>query len=147
MAYPYTSYQNPYNYAPQPYVPQTGIIWVSGESEASMYPIAPNNAVALWEKSGKVVYLKSADATGKPTIRTYDLVERTNLPSEDVLHSEVKLPTYATKDDLTAVLSVVNGFDELLGSLRSDIDAIKGDMYGIAGKKKAKKTIEVDEDE
>ena len=148
MAYPYTPYQNPYNFMPQQtYAPPTGIIWVSGESEASMYPIAPNNAIALWEKSGKTVYLKSADATGKPTLRIYDLSERTKMPVDDVSLTDGKLPTYATKDELSAVLTAINECEGIISSLRSDIDTIKGDMYGIAGKKKAKKPAEVDEDE
>lgn len=168
MAYPYTSYQNPYqqgyytyqqpmmqqpiqqpqqqNYSPV--INQSGIIWISGEQEAAMYPIAPNNAVALWEKSGKTIYLKSADATGKPTMRVYDLVERSQSVSDGISEQGDKLPAYATKDDLAAVVGVVKGFDELIGSLKSDIDTMKGDMYGIAGKKKnAKKSVEVVEDE
>lgn len=168
MAYPYQSYQNPYQqgYYPMyqqpqyqqpiqqqipqtaqqnysPVINQSGIIWISGEQEAAMYPIAPNNAVALWEKSGKTIFLKSADATGKPTMRVYDLVERAQNGSDAVSEQGDKLPTYATKDDLAAVVGVVKGFDELVGSLKSDIDTMKGDMYGIAGKKKAtRKTVQ-----
>ena len=59
--------QSPVQTAPQSYSPainQSGIIWISGLQEAQMYPIAPNNAVALWEKSGKVIYLKQADHDG-----------------------------------------------------------------------------------
>lgn len=168
MAYPYTSYQNPFQqgYYPvyqqpqyqqvqqpvqqqtySPVINQSGIIWISGESEAAMYPIAPNNAVALWEKSGKTIYLKSADATGKPTMRVYDLVERAETASDASSASGDKLPVYATKDELSAVVGVVKGFDELLGSLKSDIDTMKGDMYGIAGKKKTTRKQEVTEDE
>lgn len=142
------NYQPPQNIVqPQSYSPainQNGIIWISGESEAAMYPIAPNNAVALWEKSGKTIYLKQADATGKPTITVYDLVERAHSASET---SDNKTTEYATKSDLSAVVGVVKGFDELITSIKSDIDTMKGDMYGIAGKKKAKKTAEVAEDE
>lgn len=172
MAYPYQSYQNPYQqgYYPMyqqpqyqqpvqqpmpqtaqqtysPVINQNGIIWISGESEAAMYPIAPNNAVALWEKSGKTIYLKSADATGKPTMRVYDLVERTETASESPEKADGKTDEYAKKSDLAAVVGVVKGFDELLGSLKSDIDTMKSDMYGIAGKKKAKKPVEVAEDD
>lgn len=169
MAYPYNSYQNPYQqgYYPMYQQPQyqqvqqpvqqsvqqtqpmysSGIIWISGESEAAMFPIAPNNAVALWTKDGKTIYLKSADATGKPTIRVYDLVERAETTSDGVSAPDGKLPTYATKEELSAVVGVVKGFDELLGSIKSDIDTMKGDMYGIAGKKKTPRKQEVTEDE
>ena len=58
MAYPYYAY-NPYYPAtyqpatqPQPAQssPPTGIIWISGIQEAQMYSVAPNYAVALWER-------------------------------------------------------------------------------------------------
>lgn len=167
MAYPYYNYPYQPMYQPmyqqqmaqpvqqpqQTYFPainQNGIIWVSGLMEAQAYPIAPNNAVALWEKSGKVIYLKSADATGKPTMRVYDLVERTETSSDNVSEQGDKLPAYATKDELSAVVGVVKGFDELIGSIKSDIDNMKGDLYGLAGTKKktpAKKTVEVADDE
>lgn len=172
MAYPYQSYQNPYQqgYYPmyqqpqyqqpiqqvpqnvqtqqpvQPTVYSNGIIWVGNEHEAEMFPVGPNNAVALWESSGKRAYMKKADATGKPTMTVYDLVER----SEAVESNEKpdgKTDEYAKKSDLAAVVGVVKGFDELLGSLKSDIDTMKSDMYGIAGKKKAKKPVEVVEDD
>ena len=129
-----------------PAINQSGIIWVSGPMEAQSYPIAPNNAVALWEKSGKVIYLKSADATGKPTMTVYDLVERDQSASDSVTEQNAE---YATKSDLSAVVGVVKGFDELLGTLKSDIDTLKGDMYGLSGRKKSttKKTVEVADDE
>lgn len=163
MAYPYG--YNPYQYYPMyqqqqaqppaqqpvqqtysPVINQSGIIWVSGESEASLFPIAPNNAVALWSKDGKAIFLKSADATGKPSMKVYDLVERAESVSDGTSPSDVKLPSYATKDDLSAVVGVVEGFNNLIGSLKSDVDALKGDMYGIAGKKKSKKVVEVADD-
>lgn len=129
---------------------QSGIIWISGQNEALAYPVAPNNAVTLWSQTEPVVYLKQADATGKPTLKIYDLVERAQTASNAAPASDGKTVEYATKSDLSAVVGVVKGFDELLGTLKSDIDTIKGDMYGIAGKKKAgrkPKTEETEDDE
>lgn len=123
------------------------IIWVKNQQEAAMYPIAPNNAVALWDSASPSIYLKQADASGKPSMKIYDLVERTETPSEAANESSNKSPAYATKDELGAVVGVVKGFDELIGSLKSDIDTIKGDMYGIAGKKKAAKKVKDDAEE
>ena len=57
-------------------VAQSGVQWVSGEQEARNWMIAPNAAVALWDSSAPTVYLKQADASGKPTLKVYDLVER-----------------------------------------------------------------------
>lgn len=47
-------------------VAQSGVQWVSGEQEARNWMIAPNAAVALWDSSAPTVYLKQADASGKP---------------------------------------------------------------------------------
>lgn len=60
--------------------PQQSMVWVSGEQEAMSYLVAPNSAVALWDSTAPVIYLKQADASGKPSIKVYDLVERTQRP-------------------------------------------------------------------
>ena len=59
---------------------QSGILWVTSEQEAQAYPVAPNNAVALWDSSSPAVYIKQADASGKPVLKVYDLTERTETP-------------------------------------------------------------------
>ena len=104
--YPYQTYQPPMpdqlaqyrqqQYQPQPMFQQPAqqvmpqmqppqqqqmvgqsIIWVQNEQDAYNYLVAPNSAVALWDSNNPVVYLKQADASGKPTMKIYDLVERT----------------------------------------------------------------------
>lgn len=92
-----------------------------------MFPVAPNNAVALWEQSGKVIYLKSADATGKPTLRIYDLAERKETKAQP--HE------YITKDELADILGVLKG-------LTGEIEQMKGDLYGVAGRKRKKEVTE-----
>lgn len=158
MAFPF--YSNPYqqyypaSYQPvqppqqpsQPQISQSGIIWVNGAQEAAMFPIAPNNAAALWDKGGGVIYLKQADATGKPSMTVYDLIERKDASAE----KETVAEEYAKKSDLAAVSGAVKSFDSILASIKADIDSLKSDMYGIAGKKKAPKKseiVEVMEDE
>ncbi len=58
----------------------SGALWVNGEQEALVYPVAPNSSVVLWDNNAPddapVVYLKQADATGKTSTQIYDLVER-----------------------------------------------------------------------
>lgn len=140
--YPQNIYQPAQTIQPQNYqVPQaaSGIIWVTGLQEAQMYPVAPNNAVALWEQSGKTIYLKSADQTGKPTMRVYELIERTESPSTASEQKDVKTD-YATKEELAQFATAVK-------SVLSDIEQMKGDLYGMAGRKKAPKKAEVIEDD
>ena len=109
---------------------QTSIIWVSGPQEAQSYPVAPNNAVALWDSSGSVIYLKQADASGKPTIKAYDLVERTQGVSPGAPASEDKLAALATKTELEA--------------LSAALEAVKGDVTKL---RKALRRKEADDDD
>lgn len=95
----------------------SGILWIRNRDEALAWPVAPNNAVALWDMSAPFVYLKQADATGKPTITPYELVDRSqdvnsqsqsqgyaqNQPQE-ASTAPLKLPEdYVTKDDIKAL--------------------------------------------
>ena len=124
-----------------------GIIWVSGYDEAARYPVAPNAAVTLWSQTEPFVYLKKADASGKPTITIYELVER-NAPTAHENKAENKADNLATKEELAAVVQAVKSIDAVVGNIKSDVDTLRGDMYGIAGKKKSApkaKETEVDE--
>lgn len=118
-------------------VNQPSIIWIGSEQEAIGYPVAPNNAVTLWSTSEPVVYLKQADATGKPTLKTYDLVER-----KPVVAAPAPSVEYATKNDLMAVAGVVKGYDEMINTLQSDLEAMKTEFYS---KRPARKKDEVAE--
>ena len=58
------------------------IVWVQNEMDAANYLVAPNSAVTLWDSNAPVVYLKQADASGKPSMKIYDLVERSQRPAQ-----------------------------------------------------------------
>ena len=73
-------YQPNMQQVPQP--PSPSIVWVQNEMEAVNYLVAPNSAVTLWDSNAPVVYLKQADASGKPSMKIYDLVERTQRPAQ-----------------------------------------------------------------
>ena len=72
--------QQPQQFQPQQNPPAPSIVWVQSEQEALNYLVAPNSAVTLWDSNSPVVYLKQADASGKPSIKIYDLVERNSRP-------------------------------------------------------------------
>lgn len=102
MAYPYYApYARPMNYY-NPSIPQqdmsniqggqqfnpqmmqtptpmmsNDMLWVLNETEATSYPVAPNNKVILWDKNQDTVYIKSVDAQGVPSIQILDYIERT----------------------------------------------------------------------
>ncbi len=52
------------------------LIWVQGEGAAKSYPVAPNTSVPLWDSEANVVYIKSADASGMPSIKVLDYTVR-----------------------------------------------------------------------
>lgn len=157
-AYPY---YNPYSttvttpfYSQQPQAatvtqPQTpmntsnSIIWVNSEKEAQMYPVAPNNAVTLWNTSEPVVYLKQADATGKPILKAYDLIERADTSSM----SSGDYAEYATKAELSETIQAMKDLTSAMGNLKNDISTMKEDVYGLIGKKKPVRKAEIDADE
>ena len=99
---------------PQNPLPQSGVQWVSGEQEARSWMVAPNAAVALWDSTAPTVYLKQADASGKPTLKVYDLVERlASAPDTQ------KAPTteYVTRKEFDALAALVS---EMKGKKRKE---------------------------
>lgn len=90
-------------------VAQGGVQWVSGEQEARGYLIAPNSAVALWDSTAPTVYLKQADASGKPTLKIYDLVERTEAPQTAPQGKPVEFVTREEFDRLAALVGEMKG--------------------------------------
>lgn len=90
-------------------IAQGGVQWVSGEQEARGYLIAPNSAVALWDSSAPTVYLKQADASGKPTLKIYDLVERTETAPNAPKNPGVEFVTREEFDRLAALVGEIKG--------------------------------------
>lgn len=87
----------------QPAAPS--IVWVQSEAEAMAYPVAPNNAVTLWDSNAPVVYLKQADASGKPSMKVYDLVERTQRPVQAQNYQAVEYAPLSRLEALEARLN------------------------------------------
>lgn len=129
----YPSYQQPVYQQQQP---QSGINWVQGEAGAKSYLVAPNTTVQLWDSEAQVIYLKSADAFGMPSMRVLDYTIRDNAKRDSKTFSDGQTNNhiaYLTKNDLKGVY-------EQLDSLRADVDSL------VAKKTPAKKR-EVTEDE
>lgn len=122
MAFNYfpATYQ-PYFPAQQSIAPAQSIIWVGSDAEADAYPIAPNNAVTLWNRAVPVVYFKQADASGRPTLKSYDLVERTRTPQDGLPPSGDNSPVYATKEEADAITAAIE-------AIKTDIKTIKKNM-------------------
>lgn len=52
------------------------MIWVLNENEATSYPVAPNNSVVLWDKNEPIIYVKSVNNQGMPSMRVLYFEER-----------------------------------------------------------------------
>lgn len=98
MAFNYfpTGYQ-PYAVAPtqQNANQQNSRIFVQGETGAKGYLVAPNSSVVLWDTESPTIYIKSADASGMPSMRIFDYQERGVQETPNV--------EYATKSDIEAL--------------------------------------------
>ena len=95
--------------APQNPIAQGGVQWVSCEQEARNWIIAPNAAVALWDSTAPTVYLKQADASGRPTLKIYDLVERAETPRTAPQEKGVEFVTRKEFDALAALVGEIKG--------------------------------------
>lgn len=126
---PYLQQQVAQMQQPMQRTSNASIIWVNSLEEAQMYPVAPNSAVALWQVTEPVVYLKQADASGKPTLVTYDLVERKQQTTADKNLTDELSDKFVTRDSFDQVLNAI-------GDIKDELTIIKDDVYGIAGKKK-----------
>ena len=114
MAYNYfpQTYQMPTYYPqqaqPQPTQPPTqSLIWVQGEAGAKSYLVAPNSTVTLWDSEAQTIYIKSADATGMPSIRTLDYSIRGSEPKATV--------NYATEADFDQLKKEIDEIKKSLG--------------------------------
>ena len=110
FAQPYQPMQQP----TQPITPPTtptptpqmsnDMIWVQGLAGAKAYLVAPNTTVTLWDSENPVIYLKSCDVNGMPSMKILDITERTETPSKSP-SNEVEQPNkeFALADDLKGI--------------------------------------------
>lgn len=88
------------NNAPQ----ASNLIWVQGEAGAKSYLVAPNTTVQLWDSETQTIYLKSADASGMPSMKILDYTIRDSQPTQ--VQSPVPEPApvmdYVTQDEFKA---------------------------------------------
>lgn len=87
-------------------VDNSGIIGVQGEAGAKAYLVAPGNTVQLWDSENQVIYLKSADMSGMPSMRILDYTERNAAhPQKQQAAPQIDLSQYITRDELDTILA------------------------------------------
>ena len=84
--------------------------------------VAPNNTVALWDSESQTVYLKSADASGMPSMRVLDYQIRDNTPASPIMGAKTD---FATKGDISIIQSQI---DEIRANL-SGRKAVKDESH------------------
>lgn len=83
-------------------VQNNGIIWVQGEAGAKSYLVAPNTTVQLWDSEAQTIYLKSADASGMPSIKTLDYTVRERVQG-DLSHENTSKVEFVTREEFDAL--------------------------------------------
>ena len=125
------------------------MIWVLNENEATSYPVAPNNSVVLWDKNEPIIYVKSVNNQGMPSMRVLDFTER----NADTSNSSKNASTthkctcggkFVTKEEFDALkgkfYDILAKYDGLLLEQKQ-----KGKEIEIEKPKTSKKTKESEE--
>ena len=112
--------QQPQMQQPQPQQQAvTDIKWVQGEAGAKSYMVAPNTSVTLWDSESQVIYIKSANASGLPTMTVIDYTIRTDSSRGKTALAE---SDFATKEDVSL--------------LREEIESLRAKFADSEGKAK-----------
>ena len=86
---------------------QSALNWVQGEAGAKSYLVAPNSTVVLWDTESQTVYIKSADPTGMPSIKTLDYTIRGGEVRESV--------NYVTEADFDRLKKEIDDIKKSIG--------------------------------
>jgi hypothetical protein len=92
-------YQQPMAAIPQQQVQPEGLIRVTGVEGARAYPVAPNSTVPLFDADRDVLYVKSADAGGFPTIRAFAFSPLQDAPQQQ--------PEYVTRQEFNDLKEMI----------------------------------------
>ena len=96
MNYPY------YNNYFQPQ--RQELIKVNGLEGAKNYPLSPGSTVPLFDAESDIMYIKTMDAGGFPSIRTFSFIEMTSKPT-DTTESRIS----NLEAEIASIKEVLNG--------------------------------------
>ena len=100
MNYPY------YNNYFQPQ--RQELIKVNGLEGAKNYPLSPGSTVALFDAESDTMFIKSMDAGGFPSIRTFTFMETTSNPTDT---TESRLSNL--ESEIANIKEALNGFKSI----------------------------------
>lgn len=85
----------------------SGLIWVQGEGAAKSYLVAPGNTVALFDNESQTIYIKSADASGMPSIKILDYTMRDAMPQKNLSEAHEAFAKQSDVDSIKAEIEVL----------------------------------------
>lgn len=118
--YPQYQYQAPQVQTPQPQQ-MGGRVWVSGEAGAKAYILAPNSSAELWDSEQQTIYLKSADASGIPSMKILDYTIRSEAPTSPVQSVKTSTSINVSREDLNALQSQIDALKDEVRACRQTI--------------------------
>lgn len=94
-------------------IPQTlqqpSMIWIPGQSAVPSYPVANGCSVPLWDMENPVIYIKSVDMSGVPSVRTLDYTERPTQAKTPLQQAQPQPDAeYVTRAELEALAARVD---------------------------------------
>ena len=113
--------------APQPTMQQaaqptiSGPYYVSGDAGARGYLVAANTTVLLFDADpdANTFWLKSADAAGMPSMRTFDYTERLQAPRTTQETQQAPTVDIATRSELEALSAKYDAIAQELEALKN----------------------------
>lgn len=96
----------------------TNIIWVQGLEAAKAYQIAPGVTLPLWDSDAQVIYLKSCDASGMPSMKVIDYTIRTEPARKAQNAISGGLGVTPTMQDLNALQGQIDALKQQIESMR-----------------------------
>lgn len=110
---------HPIQQAPQPTI--SGPYYVSGDAGARGYLVGANTTVLLFDADpdANTFWLKSADAAGMPSMRTFDYTERINGPKTPAEAAQAPAAEYVTLEQFNLLAARADALAQELEALKA----------------------------
>ena len=119
----YQPFQNPYAINMTPQTPTT-LTRVTGIDGAKAYQMTPNSTVALFDNNEDIMYIKTTDGAGFPTIRTFSFSEVTRSTQQQVSNNE-----YVTRDEFNKLKEELLNGKQFIQQSTADLDTARSEQH------------------
>ena len=120
---PYQTFQNPYAMNMTPQTPTT-LTRVTGIDGAKAYQMTPNSTVALFDNNEDVMYIKTTDGAGFPTIRTFGFSEITTNNQQSIANTD-----YVTRDEFNKLKEELLNGKQFIQQSTADLDTTRSEQH------------------